>query len=173
MPFLCTLLCRSSGCSGLDSVLTALKVSANARFSTYFSDGNMILGTFLVPSDKTSETALVNILKKLVESYKKQQEICEEEEATDSNANGSCSGMDAEIEGSSEADREEPAVSQAEAVTAETNPDVISERYNPQVKVEPPKSSNHRTLDLPDHGKFRTIDGSQKHSIYLPYIIQV
>ncbi|XP_045109312.1 DNA repair endonuclease XPF-like isoform X3 [Portunus trituberculatus] len=32
------------------------------------------------------------------------------------------------------ADREEPAVSQAEAVTAETNPDVISERYNPQVK---------------------------------------
>ncbi|MPC83185.1 hypothetical protein E2C01_077885 [Portunus trituberculatus] len=25
-------------------------------------------------------------------------------------------------------------------------------------QVEPPKSGNHRTLDLPDHGKFRTID---------------
>ncbi|KAK8380878.1 hypothetical protein O3P69_008058 [Scylla paramamosain] len=32
------------------------------------------------------------------------------------------------------AGREEPAVSQAEAITAETNPDVISERYNPQIK---------------------------------------
>ncbi|KAG0721241.1 DNA repair endonuclease XPF [Chionoecetes opilio] len=30
--------------------------------------------------------------------------------------------------------REEPVVSQAEAVTAQTNPDVISERYNPQIK---------------------------------------
>ncbi|KAK7047730.1 DNA repair endonuclease XPF [Halocaridina rubra] len=32
------------------------------------------------------------------------------------------------------ADKEEPVVTQAQAITAETNPDIVSDRYNPQVK---------------------------------------
>lgn len=33
------------------------------------------------------------------------------------------------------AGREEPVVSKAEAITAETNPDAASDRYTPQIKV--------------------------------------
>ena len=31
--------------------------------------------------------------------------------------------------------------------------------FKNHIQVEPPQSGNHWTLDLPDHGKFRTIGG--------------
>lgn len=95
--------------SGLSSMLTALKESANTRFSKYLSDSNMTLATFLDPrykgnffsdtNDEASETALVNIQKKLVETFEKrqqavqaEQEVHKEEEAGASSFRGGTSG---------------------------------------------------------------------------------
>lgn len=83
----------------------------------------MILGTFLDPryklslfsntSDESSETALVNIRKKLVESYemqhKAQQEIHKEEEVAAPGASGGAGGNDAEVENEKLGDSSSPA----------------------------------------------------------------
>lgn len=100
--------------SGLGSMLTILKVSANTRYWKYLSDSNMILATFLNPrykfffsdiSDEPSETALVN-MQKLVETFDKwqqavqsEQEVRRKEEADAfSYYGGTFAGNDSEVD---------------------------------------------------------------------------
>ena len=91
--------------SGLGSMLTALKISLDDRFSRFLEDTNMILGTFLDPrykddsfqnSDEASETSLTNIKKKLQEVFEKRRKIeVNKEEPATSNAS---SNVNPEVE---------------------------------------------------------------------------